>query len=122
MECDPDADPKAAAGGGAGRLRPGGAVRCRSDMTTPFATGPDHPACGICPAARLSREGFVAYDRPSRECPFNAADGHRYTADGNPACVHPDKVRLDPDRTAPPPEPVVVPAEPVGGGTVKETV
>ncbi|MFK0017286.1 hypothetical protein [Streptomyces sp. NPDC091027] len=82
-------------------------------MTTPFVTDPGHPACEICPAHRLPREGFVVYSRPSRECPFNPADGHRYTADGTPACVHPARVGLAPDRIAPPPRPLVLPAEPV---------
>ncbi|MGW4506819.1 hypothetical protein ACWENO_19490 [Streptomyces sp. NPDC004436] len=81
-------------------------------METPFATGPDHPACGICPATRLPRDRFVVYDRPSRECPFNAADGHRYTADGTPACVHPHKLGLEPDRIAPPPAPLDLSEEP----------
>lgn len=34
------------------------------------------------------------FERPTKECPFNPADGHRYTADGTPVCVHPDKVGL----------------------------
>lgn len=65
--------------------------------------GSDHPACGICPSRLFPRGQFVIYDRPTREAPFNSADGHRYTADGTPACVHPDKVGLEPDRIAPPP-------------------
>lgn len=71
----------------------------------------DRPACGICPAHRLPREGFVVYDRPSRECPFDPADGYRYTADRIPACVHPHKIGVEPDRIAPPyvPEPVQEP-------------
>ncbi|MCW7991289.1 hypothetical protein XF35_40340 [Streptomyces platensis subsp. clarensis] len=75
-------------------------------MSEPFAQGDDHPACGICPSKRLPRDRFVVYDRPTREAPFNPADGYRYTADGTPACVHPDKLGVEPDRTAPPPEPV----------------
>ncbi|MFJ8213234.1 hypothetical protein [Streptomyces sp. NPDC096033] len=72
-------------------------------MAEPFITeDSDHPACGICPSLRLPREAFVVYDRPSRECPFNPADGHRYTAEGTPACVHPDKIGQEPDRIAPP--------------------
>ncbi|MHB6912756.1 hypothetical protein [Streptomyces sp. DB-54] len=72
-------------------------------MSEPFAQGEDHPACGICPSKRLPREAFVVYDRPSWECPFDPADGHRYTLDGRtPACVHPHKVGLEPDRIAPP--------------------
>jgi hypothetical protein len=72
----------------------------------------DYTVCGICPSLRLPRDRFVVYDRPSRECPFNPADGFRYTADGTPACVHPDKVGLEPDRTAPAytPEPTIQPA------------
>lgn len=80
-------------------------------MSEPFAQG-DHPACGICPAHRLPREGFVVYDRPSRECPFDPADGYRYTADRIPACVHPDKVGLEPDRIAPAPAPLAARVEP----------
>lgn len=61
----------------------------------------DHRACGICPSLRCPREAFVVYDRPTREAPFNPEDGFRYTAEGTPACVHPDKVGLEPDRIAP---------------------
>lgn len=32
--------------------------------------------------------------RPTKECPFDPADGHRYAADGTPVCVHPEKVGL----------------------------
>ncbi|MFE4800295.1 tyrosine-type recombinase/integrase [Streptomyces sp. NPDC056708] len=46
----------------------------------------------------------MVYDRPSWECPFDPADGFRYTADRTPACVHPHKVGLEPDRIAPPPK------------------
>ncbi|MFI6730771.1 hypothetical protein NRF20_00325 [Streptomyces sp. R-74717] len=73
-------------------------------MSEPFSQGEDHPACGICPSKRLPREEFVVYDRPSWECPFDPADGFRYTADRTPACVHPHKVGLEPDRIAPPPK------------------
>ncbi|MCX4405661.1 MULTISPECIES: hypothetical protein [unclassified Streptomyces] len=66
---------------------------------------PQRPVCGICPATRYPREQFVVYSRPSWACPFNPADGHRYTRDkGVPACVHPDKINLEPDRIAPPPK------------------
>lgn len=76
----------------------------RAVMSEPFAQGEDHPACGICPSKRLPREGFVVYSRPSWECPFDPADGFRYTLDDRtPACVHPHKVGLEPDRIAPPP-------------------
>lgn len=72
----------------------------------PFAQGEDHPACGICPSKRLPREAFVVYDKPSWQCPFDPADGLRYTLDEHtPACVHPHKVGLEPDHTAPPPRP-----------------
>ncbi|WP_328923239.1 hypothetical protein OG429_39985 [Streptomyces sp. NBC_00190] len=72
-------------------------------MTEPFAQNEDRPACGICPAHRLPCESFVVYDRPSRECPFDPADGFRYTAERTPACVHPHKIGVEPDRIAPPP-------------------
>ncbi|MQS00292.1 hypothetical protein FNX44_000045 [Streptomyces sp. OF1] len=77
-------------------------------MAEPFVNADDldHPACGICPSKRLPRSGFVVYDRPTRECPFNPADGFRYATDGMPACVHPHKLGLEPDRIAPPPIPV----------------
>ncbi|AWZ06858.1 MULTISPECIES: hypothetical protein [unclassified Streptomyces] len=81
-------------------------------MSEPFASGEDHPACGICPSKRLPREAFVVYDRPSWECPFNPADGWRYTADGTPACVHPHKIGVEPDRIAPPPKPIALDDEP----------
>ncbi|MEU8462276.1 hypothetical protein [Streptomyces sp. NPDC029003] len=64
----------------------------------------DHDACGVCPSLRMPRESFVVYDRPSRECPFDPADGYRYTADRTPACVHPGRIGVTPDRIAPPPE------------------
>ncbi|MGW4048186.1 hypothetical protein [Streptomyces sp. NPDC004721] len=51
-------------------------------------------------------EAFVVYDRPSWQCPFDPADGFRYTADGTPACVHPHKVGLEADPIVPPPKPV----------------
>lgn len=76
----------------------------RAIVSEPFAQGEDHPSCGICPSKRLPREAFVVYSRPSWECPFDPADGFRYTLDDRtPACVHPDKVGLEPDRIAPPP-------------------
>ncbi|MFI6607124.1 hypothetical protein [Streptomyces sp. NPDC050507] len=53
-----------------------------------------HRACGICPSRSRAVGEFDVFERPSRECPFNPADGHRYTADGTPVCVHPDKVGL----------------------------
>lgn len=80
-------------------------------MDRPFVTDDDEsrPVCGICPSKRLPRDRFVIYDRPTREAPFNLADGFRYTADGTPACVHPHKIGEDPDRIAPPPEPLAEP-------------
>ncbi|QCX75477.1 hypothetical protein C9F11_08940 [Streptomyces sp. YIM 121038] len=83
-----------------------------TDPDRPFVTDPDHPACGICPSKRLPRDRFVVYDRPTREAPFNQDDGFRYTKEGTPACVHPDKVGLEPDRIAPPPESLKVEPEP----------
>ncbi|AVI00062.1 hypothetical protein C5L38_33840 (plasmid) [Streptomyces sp. WAC00288] len=81
-------------------------------MSEPFAQGEDHPACGICPSKRLPREEFVVYSRPSWECPFDPADGLRYTLkDRTPACVHPHKLGVEPDRIAPPPREPVVEAE-----------
>ncbi|MFD1657021.1 hypothetical protein ACFSL4_01905 [Streptomyces caeni] len=32
--------------------------------------------------------------RPSRDCPFDPATGHRFTAAGVPVCVHPERVGL----------------------------
>ncbi|MEU2835087.1 hypothetical protein ABZ667_41790 [Streptomyces lavendulae] len=43
---------------------------------------------------------------PCWECPFDPADGFRYTADGTPACVHPNKIGVEPDRIAPAPKPL----------------
>lgn len=72
---------------------------------SPDRGDPERPVCGICPATRYPRDQFVVYSRPSWECPFNPANGRRYTHDdGVPACVHPDKVGLEPDRIAPPPK------------------
>lgn len=75
----------------------------------PDSDHPDRPVCGICPSLRFPRDQFVVYDRPTREAPFCAEDGRRYTvAEGIPACVHPDKIGLEPDRIAP----VTVPESP----------
>ncbi|MFF0028829.1 hypothetical protein ACFYS7_11600 [Streptomyces avermitilis] len=64
-------------------------------MAEVFVSGDVHHfACGICPSRRFPVGEFDVFERPSRECPFDAADGHRYTADGVPVCVHPDKVGL----------------------------
>lgn len=63
--------------------------------------GSDYPCCWFCPALRLPRTGFLVADRPSRDWPFDAADGFRYTVDTRtPVCVHPGRVGLDPERTA----------------------
>ncbi|MFR9725729.1 hypothetical protein ACL02R_20535 [Streptomyces sp. MS19] len=61
-------------------------------MNVPYVSGDWHPACGICPARRYPFGGFDVAERPSREFPFSVEDGHRYTADGVPVCVHPDRV------------------------------
>lgn len=53
-----------------------------------------HLACGVCPSRSYPVGEFDVLERPSKECPFNPADGHRYTAEGTPVCVHPDKVGL----------------------------
>lgn len=64
-------------------------------MAEPFVNGDVlHLACGICPSRRLPVGEFDVLERPTRECPFNPADGHRYAADGTPVCVHPEKVGL----------------------------
>ncbi|MGW2515048.1 hypothetical protein ACWC0A_37905 [Streptomyces scopuliridis] len=55
-----------------------------------------HLACGICPSRALAVGQFDVYERPTKECPFNPDDGHRYAVDGTPVCVHPDKVGLPP--------------------------
>ncbi|WP_431044424.1 hypothetical protein ACQUSR_22615 [Streptomyces sp. P1-3] len=64
-------------------------------MAEPFVSGDAHHlACGICPSRRLPVGEFDVYERPTKECPFNPADGHRYDSNGVPVCVHPDKVGL----------------------------
>ncbi|MFJ6566876.1 hypothetical protein ACIQNU_05615 [Streptomyces sp. NPDC091292] len=64
-------------------------------MPEPFVNGDvHHRACGICPSRRLPVGGFDVWQRPTRECPFNPEDGHRYAPDGTPVCVHPEKVGL----------------------------
>lgn len=67
-------------------------------MTEAFVRGGEHPSCGICPSRRFPLGEFDVFERPSRDCPFNPADGHRYTAAGVPVCVHPEKVGLPPGR------------------------
>lgn len=69
----------------------------------PFTGSDDEDPCGNCPSRLYPRHQFLVYDRPTREAPFDPADGRRYTADGIPVCVHPGRVGLEPDRTAPPP-------------------
>lgn len=64
-------------------------------MAEPFVTGDVlHLACGICPSRSFPVGEFDVFERPTVECPFNPADGHRYTVDGTPVCVHPEKVGL----------------------------
>ncbi|MFH8597545.1 hypothetical protein [Streptomyces rimosus] len=64
-------------------------------MAEPFIDGDaHHPACGICPSRRYRLGEFDVFERPTKECPFNPVDGHRYTAAGVPVCVHPEKVGL----------------------------
>ncbi|MFJ2177019.1 hypothetical protein ACIQVO_28540 [Streptomyces sp. NPDC101062] len=64
-------------------------------MDSALVTGDGHhAACGICPSRRFPLGEFDVFERPSKECPFDPADGHRYTAERVPVCVHPDKVGL----------------------------
>ena len=64
-------------------------------MAEAFVSGDAlHLACGICPSRRLPVGEFDVFERPTKYCPFNPTDGHRYTADGTPVCVHPEKVGL----------------------------
>ncbi|MEU5421903.1 hypothetical protein ACH4UT_08640 [Streptomyces sp. NPDC020799] len=63
-------------------------------MAEAYVTGDEHPACGICPSRRFPLGAFDVVECPSRDFPFNPADGHRYTPDGVPVCVHPDKVGI----------------------------
>ncbi|MEV7191221.1 hypothetical protein AB0N81_05345 [Streptomyces sp. NPDC093510] len=65
-------------------------------MAEAFITGDSHRACGICPSRRFPSGNFEVVERPSRECPFNPEDGHRYTLRGVPVCVHPEEVGLSP--------------------------
>ncbi|WP_405901377.1 hypothetical protein OG242_31325 [Streptomyces sp. NBC_00727] len=81
----------------------------------------DYPCCWFCPALRLPRTGFLVADRPSRDWPFDAADGFRYTAGSRtPVCVHPGRVGLDAKLTAPayvdPPLPDPEPGDPGAPG------
>jgi hypothetical protein len=61
-------------------------------MPQPFLVGDGHQACGICPGRRLPFGAFDVAERPSKDCPFDPVDGHRYTAARVPVCVHPEKV------------------------------
>ncbi|MFJ9818789.1 hypothetical protein ACIRU3_26760 [Streptomyces sp. NPDC101151] len=64
-------------------------------MAEAFVSGDAlHLACGICPSRRFPVGEFDVFERPTKDCPFDPADGHRYTADGVPVCVHPEKVGL----------------------------
>lgn len=60
----------------------------------PFVAGDEHPACGICPGRHQALGEFDVAGRPSREFPFDPADGHRCTADRVPVCVHPEKIGI----------------------------
>ncbi|MEX3103007.1 MULTISPECIES: hypothetical protein [unclassified Streptomyces] len=64
-------------------------------MSEPYVSGDAHHlACGICPSRRFPLGAFDVLERPSEDCPFSAADGHRYLNDGTPVCVHPERVGL----------------------------
>ncbi|MFI1736786.1 hypothetical protein [Streptomyces sioyaensis] len=64
-------------------------------MPEPFVNGDvHHSACGICPSRFHAVGEFDVFERPTSECPFSKADGHRYLSDGTPVCVHPEKVGL----------------------------
>ncbi|MFD4557492.1 hypothetical protein ACFWP5_24760 [Streptomyces sp. NPDC058469] len=64
-------------------------------MAEAFVSGDAlHLACGICPSRSFPIGEFDVFERPTQDCPFDPADGHRYTADGTPVCVHPEKVGL----------------------------
>ncbi|MFF4823142.1 hypothetical protein ACFY20_08905 [Streptomyces sp. NPDC001312] len=52
------------------------------------------PVCDVCPSLRCPGGKFDVAARPSRDCPFDPATGHRYTAAGVPVCVHPERVGL----------------------------
>jgi hypothetical protein len=54
----------------------------------------DHDVCWICPSVRFPAGGFDVVERPTRECPFDPADGFRYTAARVPVCVHPYNMGL----------------------------
>ncbi|AJE40514.1 hypothetical protein [Streptomyces nodosus] len=52
------------------------------------------PVCGVCPSLRHPGGKFDVVERPSRDCPYDPATGHRFTAAGIPVCVHPERVGL----------------------------
>jgi hypothetical protein len=64
----------------------------------PFVIGDGHQACGICPGRAHPLGEFDVAERPSRDFPFDPADGHRYTAERVPVCVHPEKIGIPPGR------------------------
>ncbi|MFE7536847.1 hypothetical protein ACFU67_21520 [Streptomyces rhizosphaericola] len=64
-------------------------------MSEPFVNGDvHHRACGICPSRVHAVGDFDVFERPTPDCPFSKTDGHRYSEDGTPVCVHPEKVGL----------------------------
>ncbi|MFJ4645496.1 AMP-binding protein [Streptomyces bobili] len=56
--------------------------------------GDGRPVCSMCPSLRHQGGEFDVVARPSRDCPFDPATGYRFTADGVPVCVHPERVGL----------------------------
>ncbi|MDH6115054.1 hypothetical protein P3T36_007343 [Kitasatospora sp. MAP12-15] len=77
------------------------------DTAEPFVDDDsDHDVCWFCPSLRFPAGGFDVFEQPSRECPFDPADGFRYTAARVPVCVHPYKVGLPPGRYGSDGEPV----------------
>ncbi|MCX5446846.1 hypothetical protein [Streptomyces nigrescens] len=64
-------------------------------MSEPFVNGDvHHLVCGVCPSRFHAVGEFDVFERPTKECPFSKADGHRHLSDGTPVCVHPEKVGL----------------------------
>lgn len=64
-------------------------------MAEPFVSDDFlHLACGICPSRRFPAGQFDVWERPTKQCPFDKADGFRYAPDGTPVCVHPERVGL----------------------------
>ncbi|MFJ5779751.1 hypothetical protein [Streptomyces sp. NPDC093094] len=70
-----------------------------ADQGEPFARD-GRPVCGVCPSLRLPGGMFDVAERPSRDCPFDPATGNRFTAQGVPVCVHPERVGLPAARYA----------------------